>query len=57
MDELKASVEAMAKQFAGLQDMAKQFAGFQGVITTTIDKLNDLEAWRSIAETSLGSMM
>jgi len=37
--------------------MAKQFAGFQGVITTTLDKLNDLEAWRSIAETSLGSMM
>jgi hypothetical protein len=57
MDELKASVDAMAKQFVGLQDMVKQFADFQGVIITMLDKLSDLEAWRSIVETSMGSMM
>ena len=37
--------------------MAKQFAGFQKVMTTTVDKLNDLEAWRTIAEMSMGTMI
>ena len=50
-------MEAMTKQFAGLQDMAKQFAGFQDAMTTMLDKLNDLEAWRTVAGTSMGSRM
>ena len=37
--------------------MAKQFAGFQQVMVTMLDKLNDLEAWRTIAETNMGSMI
>ncbi|XP_066361406.1 uncharacterized protein [Miscanthus floridulus] len=37
--------------------MTKQFAGFQGAMATTLNKLNDLEAWRTIAETSMGTMM
>jgi hypothetical protein len=57
IEDLKASMEAMTKQFAGLQDMAKQFAGFQDAMATTLDKLNDLEAWWTVAETSMGSMM
>jgi hypothetical protein len=37
--------------------MAKQFTGFQQMMTMTLDKINDLEAWRTVAETSMGSMM
>jgi hypothetical protein len=57
IEDLKTTMDAMAQQLAGVQDMAKQFTGFQQVMTTTLDKLNDLEAWRSIVETSMGSMM
>jgi hypothetical protein len=57
IDNFKTAMESMAKQLAGVQDMAKQFAGFQKVMATTLDKLNDLEAWRSLAETSMGTMM
>ena len=57
MDDLKVSMEAMAAQFTGVSNMAKQFTGFQQMMMTTLDKLNDLEAWRTIAETSMGSMM
>lgn len=57
MEDLKATMDTMAKQFAGVQDMAKQFAGFQDAMATALDKLNDLQSWRTIAETSLSSMM
>jgi hypothetical protein len=50
-------METMATQLAGIQDMASQFAGFQKMMTTTLDKLNDLEAWKTVAETSMGAMM
>jgi hypothetical protein len=57
MEDLKATMENMAKQFAGVQEMVKQFPAFQQMMTTTIDKLNNLEAWRTIAETSMRTMM
>jgi hypothetical protein len=57
MDDLKATMENMATQFAGLQEMAKQFLVFQQMMTTTLNKLNNLEAWRTIAETSMETMM
>jgi hypothetical protein len=53
IDDLK----TMVNQLVGVQDMAKQFAGFQQMMTTTLDKLNDLEAWRTVAEMSMGPMM
>jgi hypothetical protein len=37
--------------------MVKQFSAFQQMMTTTIDKLNNLEAWRTVAETSMRTMM
>lgn len=37
--------------------MAKQFTGFQQMMMITLDKLNDLEAWWTIVETSMGSMI
>jgi hypothetical protein len=55
--DLKTTMDSMAQQLVGVQDMEKQFDGFQKMMTTTLDKLNDLEAWRSITETSMGSMM
>jgi hypothetical protein len=57
IDDLKTTMEAMTKQLAGVQDMATQFAGFQKMMTTTLDKLNDLESWRTVTETSMGSMI
>lgn len=54
MDDLRVSMEMMAKQLASVQETAKQIAGFQEAMATTLDKLNDLESWRTIAETSLG---
>jgi hypothetical protein len=57
IDDLKTTMEAMAKQLAGVQDMATQFTGFQKMMTTTLDKLNNLESWRMIVETSMGSMI
>ena len=42
MEDLKATMENMAKQLAGVQDMAKQFTGLQEAVTTTLDKLQDL---------------
>ena len=57
IDDLKTTMDSMAQQLTGVQDMVKQFAGFQKMMTTTLDKLNDLEAWRTIAETSMGSMI
>jgi hypothetical protein len=57
IDDLKTTMEAMATQLARIQDMAKQFAEFQNMMATTLNKLNDLEAWRTVAETSMGSMM
>jgi hypothetical protein len=57
IDDSKTTMESMAKQLVGVQDMAKQFAGYQKVMATTLDKLNDLEAWRSLAETLMGTMM
>ena len=55
IEDLKTAMDSMAQQLVGVQDMAKQFAGFQKVMATTLDKLNDLEAWRTIAETNMGS--
>jgi len=57
IEDLKTAMDSMAQQLVGVQDMAKQFAGFQKVMATTLDKLNDLEAWRTIAETNMGSMI
>ena len=57
IDDLKTTMESMTHQLACVQDMAKQFAGFQKMMTATLDKLNDLEAWRTIAETNMGSMI
>ena len=57
IEDLKTTMASMAKQLEGVQDMAKQLQGFQQVMTTTLDKLNDLESWRTIAETSMGSMI
>jgi hypothetical protein len=57
IDDLKTTMEAMAKQLTGVQDMATQFTGFQKMMTTTLDKLNNLESWRMIVETSMGSMI
>jgi len=54
IDDLKTTMDMMAQQLAGVQDLAKQF---EKMMTMTLDKLNDLEAWRSIAETSMGSIM
>ena len=42
MEDLKATMENMAKQLADVQDMAKQFTGLQEAVTTTLDKLRDL---------------
>jgi hypothetical protein len=36
IDDLKTTMEAMAKQLAGVQDMATQFTGFQKMMTTTL---------------------
>jgi hypothetical protein len=52
IDDLKMTMETMATQLAGVQDMVNQFAGFQQMMTTTLDKLNELEAWRTVAETA-----
>jgi hypothetical protein len=57
IDDLKTTMETMAKQLARVQDLAKQFAGFQDNMATALDKLNDLQTWRTITETSLESMM
>jgi hypothetical protein len=57
MEDLKSTMESMAQQLAGVQDMAKQFSSLQEVVSTTLDKLQDLEAWRTVAETSMGSML
>jgi hypothetical protein len=57
IEDLKTAMDSMAQQLVGVQDMVKQFAGFQQVMATTLDKLNDLEAWRTMAETSMGSML
>jgi hypothetical protein len=57
MDELKATMETLATQFVGMKDMSKQFDALQTMMVTTLDKLSDLEAWHSITETSMGSMM
>jgi len=38
MEDLKTTMENMAKQFADVQDMAKQFTGLQEAVTTTLDK-------------------
>ena len=57
IDDLKTTMETMATQLAGVQDVVKQFAGLQQMMTTTLDKLNNLEAWRIVVETSMGSMM
>jgi hypothetical protein len=57
IEDLQKTMNTMANQLAGVQDMAKQFAGFQDAMATALDKLNDLQSWRTIAETSLGSMM
>jgi hypothetical protein len=57
IEDLQKTMNTMANQLAGVQDMAKQFAGFQDALATVLDKLNDLQSWRTITETSLGSMM
>lgn len=57
VDELKATMATMATQLSDVQEMTKQFAGFQSLMSTPLDKLGDQEAWRTIAETSMGSMI
>ncbi|CAD6242088.1 unnamed protein product [Miscanthus lutarioriparius] len=47
VDELKTTMQAMAKQFAGFQDM----------MSTALDKLGVLETWKETADGSLGTLL
>ena len=47
VDELKTTMQAMAKQFAGFQDM----------MSTALDKLGALETWKETADGSLGTLL
>jgi len=40
-----------------MQEMAKQFAGFQEMMSTSLDKLSSVEAWRTTAQESMETLL